>query len=241
MLQKNFAEISKQLCRLEFYYDKHEYEKLLFLFGQISCSDLHISKYIVLIMRADELGERLEENEKFRTFASLCYVCSGNIDKFVRCWDKLQPSSENNDKNCDSIQVMIPIGDRQNFTSHDFKLKGNCQQHQHLQIEIVLTLQDVVEKMLVLLRVVEARKQERITPSFGETAADKLAKYAATIAAQGQLSAAMEILPQASDKVNYKRTLYLALYRWCVFVYCNCTNLSCNTYGKQNCNTMEYC
>ncbi|XP_076803880.1 protein transport protein Sec31A-like isoform X2 [Clavelina lepadiformis] len=117
-----------------------------------------------LLNYCDELGERLEENEKFRTFASLCYVCSGNIDKFVRCWDKLQPSSENNDKNCDSIQ-------------------------------------DVVEKMLVLLRVVEARKQERITPSFGETAADKLAKYAATIAAQGQLSAAMEILPQASDKM----------------------------------------
>ena len=36
----------------------------------------------------DLLGERLEcEDEgRYRDNANLCYICSGNVDKFVECW-----------------------------------------------------------------------------------------------------------------------------------------------------------
>ena len=40
------------------------------------------------LMHVDLLGERLEcEDEgRFRDNANLCYICSGNVDKFVACW-----------------------------------------------------------------------------------------------------------------------------------------------------------
>ena len=36
----------------------------------------------------DLLGERLESEQegRHRDNASLCYICSGNVDKFVECW-----------------------------------------------------------------------------------------------------------------------------------------------------------
>ena len=53
---------------------------------------------------------------------------------------------------------------------------------------------------MVLLHVVEGRRQDS---TLGENASDKLARYASTLAAQGQLSAAMEILPMTCAKVNF--------------------------------------
>ena len=36
----------------------------------------------------DLLGERLEDEGegRYRDNANLCYICSGNVDKFVECW-----------------------------------------------------------------------------------------------------------------------------------------------------------
>lgn len=36
-------------------------------------------------MFTDVLGERLEEVGHY-DHAALCYICSGNVDKFVNCW-----------------------------------------------------------------------------------------------------------------------------------------------------------
>ena len=51
----------------------------------------------------DKLGERLEADEKLRIRACLCYVCSGNIDKFVRCWDKINAAKDG--RNAEAMQV----------------------------------------------------------------------------------------------------------------------------------------
>ncbi|CAI8048965.1 Protein transport protein Sec31A [Geodia barretti] len=44
----------------------------------------------------DLLGERLEcEDEgRYRDNANLCYICSGNVDKFVECWNKTARGSQ---------------------------------------------------------------------------------------------------------------------------------------------------
>ena len=36
----------------------------------------------------DLLGQRLETefDGRYRDNASLCYICSGNVEKFVECW-----------------------------------------------------------------------------------------------------------------------------------------------------------
>ena len=52
---------------------------------------------------------------------------------------------------------------------------------------------------MVLLHIVEKRRQNS---PLGEKASDKLARYASTLAAQGQLAAAMEILPVSCEKVG---------------------------------------
>ena len=40
------------------------------------------------LLHSDLLGDRLErEGEgRHRDNASLCYICSGNVEKFVECW-----------------------------------------------------------------------------------------------------------------------------------------------------------
>uniref|UniRef100_H2ZG02 Protein transport protein Sec31A n=1 Tax=Ciona savignyi TaxID=51511 RepID=H2ZG02_CIOSA len=63
-------------------------------------------------------------------------------------------------------------------------------------------IQDLIEKMMVLHRVVEQRSGGRSAASMGETASEKLSEYAHMLAAQGQLNAAMEMLPASSDKIS---------------------------------------
>ena len=44
-----------------------------------------LSARVVTVIFADVLGGRLETEAegKYRTSASLCYICSGNVEKFV--------------------------------------------------------------------------------------------------------------------------------------------------------------
>ena len=39
-------------------------------------------------VHTDVLGERLEAEDDpgYHDNAALCYICSGNVDKFVECW-----------------------------------------------------------------------------------------------------------------------------------------------------------
>ena len=41
-----------------------------------------------LLLCVDLLGGRLEKemDGAYRDNAALCYICSGNVDKFVECW-----------------------------------------------------------------------------------------------------------------------------------------------------------
>ena len=44
--------------------------------------------YYFFISQLDLLGERLEDDGKDGCYdnAALCYICSGNINKFTECW-----------------------------------------------------------------------------------------------------------------------------------------------------------
>jgi len=57
---------------------------------------------------ADTLGARLETSEKYRSYACLCYICSGNIENLVRCWDAVKPEANDAQKKCDAVQVRLP-------------------------------------------------------------------------------------------------------------------------------------
>ena len=61
----------------------------------------------------------------------------------------------------------------------------------------------------MLFRVLEIKKQTNRALLLGAASSEKLADYATMLAAQGQLQAALEILPEATaDKVS---SLYLFL------------------------------
>jgi len=63
--------------------------------------------------------------------------------------------------------------------------------------------QELVEKMMILLRVSDINNQGRQPAALGKASADKLAEYASILAAQGQVKAALDILPKTSDKVHF--------------------------------------
>ncbi len=52
------------------------------------------AKYSIVVLKLDVLlctdllGGRLEKemDGAYRDNAALCYICSGNVDKFVQCW-----------------------------------------------------------------------------------------------------------------------------------------------------------
>ena len=72
--------LRKWLCcrRLwELYVHRYTFAGWLFTFKITEC-----------LVPLDLLGERLEcEDEgRYRDNANLCYICSGNVDKFVECW-----------------------------------------------------------------------------------------------------------------------------------------------------------
>ena len=47
-----------------------------------------LANVLIILPLPDLLGERLEsEGEgRYQDNANLCYICSGNVDKFVECW-----------------------------------------------------------------------------------------------------------------------------------------------------------
>uniref|UniRef100_F6QXG1 Protein transport protein Sec31A n=1 Tax=Ciona intestinalis TaxID=7719 RepID=F6QXG1_CIOIN len=143
VVTKNWADVVKS-CDLE-----NWKEALASLLTYASPQDL--------ISLCDELGERLEANPELKSHACLCYICSGNIERLVRCWSSVN-SQDNN---------------------------GN-------------DIQDLIEKMMVLHRVAEQRSQGGSAASMGEASSEKLSEYAHMLASQGQLGAAMEMLPAHS-------------------------------------------
>nr|XP_026696652.1 protein transport protein Sec31A isoform X3 [Ciona intestinalis] len=147
VVTKNWADVVKS-CDLE-----NWKEALASLLTYASPQDL--------ISLCDELGERLEANPELKSHACLCYICSGNIERLVRCWSSVN-SQDNN---------------------------GN-------------DIQDLIEKMMVLHRVAEQRSQGGSAASMGEASSEKLSEYAHMLASQGQLGAAMEMLPAHSDKIS---------------------------------------
>ncbi len=46
-------------------------------------------------MIEDKLGQRLENEEegKLAINACLCYICAGNVERLVQCWNKINPNS----------------------------------------------------------------------------------------------------------------------------------------------------
>jgi hypothetical protein len=55
---------------------------------ELVCFSPSKSLHYWCLVPLDLLGERLEcEDEgRYRDNANLCYICSGNVDKFVECW-----------------------------------------------------------------------------------------------------------------------------------------------------------
>ncbi|XP_061148476.1 protein transport protein Sec31A isoform X3 [Syngnathus typhle] len=106
----------------------------------------------------DLLGVRLEAcgDADLRAQACLCYICAGNVDKLVACWNA--------------------AGQR------------NCP----------LSLQDLVEKVVVLQRAME--QTQRSGRDAGALLAEEMARYAGLLASQGSLSQAIGYLPNSSGQ-----------------------------------------
>lgn len=107
----------------------------------------------------DVLASRLESerNGELSLYASLCYICSGNVDKLVDNWVK---NTEN----------------------------GNQP----------LSLQDLVEKVMLLRKAVELSRGSAPNVSGGALA-EKLSEYSSLLAAQGSLSTALSYLNNSTD------------------------------------------
>ncbi|KAJ8319233.1 hypothetical protein KUTeg_004324 [Tegillarca granosa] len=107
----------------------------------------------------DTLARRLETEKDGRLspYAGLCYICSGNIDKFVQNWN------ENTDVN-----------------------------------NTPLSLQDLIEKVMILKRAVELSRGQPSEISGGFLA-EKLNRYASLLAAQGSIDTAMKYLGNANE------------------------------------------
>nr|XP_039272912.1 protein transport protein Sec31A-like isoform X1 [Styela clava] len=55
----------------------------------------------------DELGERLEANPEQKIHACLCYVCSGNVERLVRCWDSVAQVKDTEKATPEALQDLI--------------------------------------------------------------------------------------------------------------------------------------
>ncbi|XP_037121163.1 protein transport protein Sec31A isoform X5 [Syngnathus acus] len=108
----------------------------------------------------DLLGVRLEAcgDPDLRAQACLCYICAGNVDKLVACWNA--------------------AGQR------------NCP----------LSLQDLVEKVVVLQRAMEQTQRSGRDANAGALLAEEMARYAGLLASQGSLSEAIGYLPNSSGQ-----------------------------------------
>lgn len=53
----------------------------------------------------DSLATRLETNGQLLD-ACICNVCSGNLENFVRCWEKLPSKNESNADSSAELQVI---------------------------------------------------------------------------------------------------------------------------------------
>uniref|UniRef100_A0A6Q2YAD0 Protein transport protein Sec31A n=1 Tax=Esox lucius TaxID=8010 RepID=A0A6Q2YAD0_ESOLU len=108
----------------------------------------------------DLLGCRLEaaEDERLQTRASLCYICSGNVEKLVSCWTGAQD--------------------------------GHCP----------LSLQDLMEKVVVLRRAVDQSRASGPS-AVGHLLGEKMSQYASLLASQGNLTTAIAYLPHDTEQV----------------------------------------
>uniref|UniRef100_A0A6Q2WPH8 Protein transport protein Sec31A n=1 Tax=Esox lucius TaxID=8010 RepID=A0A6Q2WPH8_ESOLU len=106
----------------------------------------------------DLLGCRLEaaEDERLQTRASLCYICSGNVEKLVSCWTGAQD--------------------------------GHCP----------LSLQDLMEKVVVLRRAVDQSRASGPS-AVGHLLGEKMSQYASLLASQGNLTTAIAYLPHDTE------------------------------------------
>lgn len=121
----------------------------------------------------DTLAQRLE-TEKGGTLsreACLCYICSGNVDRLVACWSKLNQGD------------LSP-----------------------------LSLQDIVEKVMILKKSVELKTGEA-SGGPSPNLAQKMSDYAQLLAAQGSLTTAVNYLNNSQDQqiVDLKNRLQIAL------------------------------
>uniref|UniRef100_A0A6Q2XWD2 Protein transport protein Sec31A n=1 Tax=Esox lucius TaxID=8010 RepID=A0A6Q2XWD2_ESOLU len=113
----------------------------------------------------DLLGCRLEaaEDERLQTRASLCYICSGNVEKLVSCWTGAQD--------------------------------GHCP----------LSLQDLMEKVVVLRRAVDQSRASGPS-AVGHLLGEKMSQYASLLASQGNLTTAIAYLPHDTEQVRDTHT-----------------------------------
>ncbi|XP_071829619.1 protein transport protein Sec31A-like isoform X2 [Apostichopus japonicus] len=122
----------------------------------------------------DTLAERLEmeKDGALAREACLCYICSGNVDRLVACWSKLN--------------------------------KGDVSP---------LSLQDIVEKVMILKKSVEVKKGET-SDGPSPNLAKKMSDYAQLLAAQGSLTTAVNYLNNSQDQqiLELKERLQRALY-----------------------------
>ncbi|XP_060043947.1 protein transport protein Sec31A isoform X13 [Erinaceus europaeus] len=109
----------------------------------------------------DLLGSRLESegDSLLQTQAYLCYICAGNVEKLVACWNKAQDGSN------------------------------------------PLSLQDLIEKVVILRKAVQLTKTMD-TNTIGVLLAEKMSQYANLLAAQGSIAAALAFLPENTNQPN---------------------------------------
>ncbi|XP_025110625.1 LOW QUALITY PROTEIN: protein transport protein Sec31A-like [Pomacea canaliculata] len=109
----------------------------------------------------DGLAARLEteRNGDLALYASLCYICSGNLEKLVENW----------------------VQNTENSNSP-------------------LALQDLVEKVMILKKAVEASRGQ--TAECGDALSERLSMYAGMLASQGNLATAAVYLGNSSNDMR---------------------------------------
>ena len=124
------------------------------LYPQTQCSVLSAP----CSLPSEILGDRLESERdgELAVNACLCYICAGNVDRLVTCWDRLAHCSAS------------PLG-----------------------------LQDLVEKVMILRRAVDTAAGQATAPT--PALAQKLSRYAELLAAQGNLTTALNYLGTSSE------------------------------------------
>ena len=53
----------------------------------------------------DSLAMRLETSD-YLLNACICYICSGNLENFVKCWTKLNTKNDSNSDSSAELQVI---------------------------------------------------------------------------------------------------------------------------------------